>query len=153
MTDWGSPESLRESTEYREKWKNEGDQDRVAEYRRWRRQFGHGAYVTDIDQVEYRRDQEGGLHPVATLELTRVEVGKTVGPGYLDSILDRYNKRDDQGTTARLWAWHLGVCVYIVLFREDLSEFWVYNLTNDKGWREMHQAQYKAWLIAFRSPA
>jgi len=28
----------------------------------------------------------------------------------------------------------LGTRAYIVLFREDCSEFWVYNLSDNQGW-------------------
>lgn len=150
MTDWGSKDSLADSARYRERWKNEGDEDRTAEYQRWRRSLGRNLYVTDIDQVEYRRDSEDAIHPVATLELTRVDPykGETKRPvpSYFDAILARYNERDDQGTTARMWAWMMGIPCYLVAFQHDLSEFYVYNLSADRGWAYLSKHEYAAFL-------
>ena len=148
-TDWGSKESLQDSAEFRKKWKDEGDEDRTAEYQRFRRGFGHGAYVTDIDQVEYRRDEEGAIYAVCTLELTRIDGG--IPPdSYFASILKRYNDRDDQGRTARTWAWLLGIPCYIVAYMHDLSSFYVYNLTANEGWWNYSTEGYRRWLIDMR---
>jgi len=155
-TDWGSKDSLDDSTQYREKWKREGDEDRTAAYQRWRRLFKHGAYVTDIDQIEYRRDNEGAIYPVATLELTRIDPDPRYGgaadpsPGYFASILKRYKERDDQGQTAKTWAWLLGIPCYIVAYKADLSAFWLYRLNDDKGWVRKSADEYKRFIIDMR---
>ena len=39
-------------------------EDRESRYREWRRTFGSGAFVNDIDQVEWRR-RGSRLYPVA----------------------------------------------------------------------------------------
>jgi len=49
------------------------------------------------------------------------------------SILRRY-ERDLQGRVARKVAEMLKTRAYVVLFREGCSEFWVYDLSFNRGW-------------------
>lgn len=119
-------------------------EDRTAAYRKWRRSLPQ-AGATDFDQVEWRyRNKE--LEPVALLELTRVDGNVSLPPSYLQSILDRFEKRDWQGKLAKRAALQLGVKAWIVAFRHDLTDFWVYNLTDGRGWWTMTQGEYSAWL-------
>ena len=44
----------------------------------------------------------------------------------------------------------LDCCAYIVAFKEDLTQFYVCNLTRDKGWRAMSEEGYEQWLRDLR---
>jgi hypothetical protein len=99
----------------------------------------------DIDQVEWRVIDEVPT-PVAMLELSRVDGNVHLPPSYMKAVLDRFNKRDGQGETIRAFAKSLEVKAWIVLFRWDLTEFWVYNLTDSRGWWEMKKPKYEHWI-------
>ena len=81
--------------------------------------------MTDVDQVEWRVI-DGLLQPVAVLELSRVDGHRPVPSTYLLAVLDRMFGRDQQGACAVRVAEALGVRGYVVLFRHDLTEFWVW---------------------------
>jgi hypothetical protein len=122
-------------------------EDRAAVYRNWRYKAGLSrGYVADIDQLEYRFI-DGVFTPIALLELTRVDDENWISPQYLNAITERF-KRDGQGKVAREVASLLGLAceAWIVLFRKSLSEFWIYNLTLEKGWVQMSQVEYRNWL-------
>ena len=124
-------------------------EDRAAAYRLWRYSLGNGAWVLDVDQVEWRRDDVGEPYPAATIELTRVDGSYPVPSGgrYLQKILDRFTERDFQAAHSRHVAHCLGVHCFIVAFRWDLSEFWVYNLSEPRGrWWHLTQQRYTEWL-------
>jgi hypothetical protein len=100
----------------------------------------------DVDQVEWRRDEEGEPYPVATIELTRVDGNRPVPASYLQKILDRFGERDFQAAHSKHVADALGVYCFIVAFRHDLSEFWVYNLSGGRGWWHLLPGQYERFL-------
>ena len=124
------------------------NEDRTTGYCDWRRSVGHHCYISDVDAVEWRLGPDG-LFPVAVIELTRVDGNMPLPQSYLDAILDRFEKRDFQGRCAKEVARRLGVECFIVAFRWDLSEFWVYNLTSKRGWwKSLSRSTYKRWIIS-----
>ncbi len=108
-------------------------ENRVLPYSLWHRTLDSSLIMLDVDFIEWRF-RRGELVPVGVMEVTRADNGITVSENYLDSMLQRYNVRDLQGKIARKVAQKMGTKAFIVLFREDCSEFWVYNLTDNNGW-------------------
>lgn len=106
---------------------------RIQPYSDWHRTLSKDLLMLDVDFIEWRF-RNGELVPVGVMEVTRVDHGKDVNDRYLNAILKRFNERDLQGRAARKVAEALATKAYIVLFREDCSEFWVYNLTDEHGW-------------------
>jgi len=147
MTDWTSDDSKKFVPGTRSKARQRDDkEDRTIAYRDWRRTFPKGSpFTTDLDQIEIRRI-DGQLQPVAVLELTRTDGTGPVGQGYLNAITDRFYKRDGQAALAVHLADRLDCKAAIVLFREDLTEFWVFNLSDRDGWFHMTAAQYQRWI-------
>jgi hypothetical protein len=125
--------------------------DRTFAFRKWRRNIPDPApYTTDVDMIEwvYVDDEPKA---VAVLELTRIDYNikyPKVRPSYLAAIKERYEK--GQKKLACKVAEALGCCAYIVAFREDLTQFYVCNLTHDKGWRAMSEEGYEQWLRDLR---
>jgi len=101
--------------------------------------------MTDVDFIEWRY-RGNKLVAVGVMEVTRVDIGKEVGQGYLQSILSRYKQRDMQAEAALNVAQALGTKAYIVLFRADCREFWVYNLSDGRGWCHFSTDQMEAFL-------
>lgn len=97
--------------------------------------------MVDVDFIEWRfrptqGEGEPEMYAAGVIEVTRVDKGKNVDERYKNQVLTRYDARDLQGKAARKLAQALNTKAYIVLFREDCSEFWVYNLTDNwKEWR------------------
>lgn len=106
---------------------------RIKPYSDWHRTLSKKLLMLDVDFIEWRF-RNGELVPVGVMEVTRVDHGKDVNDRYLNAILNRFNERDLQGRAARKVADALGAKAYIVLFRQDCSEFWVYNMTDEHGW-------------------
>lgn len=92
-----------------------------------------GSYAVDVDTIEWRM-RNGKPVPVALIEITRADRTRGLNPKYLQSILDRYLRRDLQGYAAKFVASSLKVPCYIVVFSNDLEYFWVYNLTAGGEW-------------------
>lgn len=129
--------------------RNDAHIDRTADYRTWRRTFRHDCYVSDIDQVEWRITA-GKPTPVVVLELTRIDGEMPPPRKYLDAIVTRMTKRDAQGATIVALADRLGVDAVIVLFRENLREFWLWNLSRPTQWFHRSRDQYEEWLTRHR---
>jgi len=127
------------------------EDDRAHPYREWRRTIGRSLYVNDVDQFEWRM-VDGVVRPVGLLELTRVNGNAPVGDKYLGAILARMRKRDPQERVACEIARRCGVCAFVVLWRWDLSEFWVYNLSDSIGWWQATEPQYRDFLTRLRPP-
>jgi len=108
-------------------------ENRILPYSRWHRTLDRSLLMADVDFIEWRF-RNGEIVPVGVMEVTRIDLGRVVNENYLNAILQRYNVRDLQGRIARKVAEKMGTKAYIVLFREDCSEFWVYDLTNSIGW-------------------
>jgi hypothetical protein len=120
----------------------------MAEYRAWRHGRGGPALlVCDIDQLEYRYDGEGWPEPVAVLEVTRYDGAGEPPRGYFEAILDRYVRRDGQAKAIKVFASMLGCKAFIVLYRRDVSRFWLYNLSDNSGvWQGMSSDGYLDFL-------
>jgi len=125
--------------------RREDREDRILEYKQWRWHLGHGCYVADVDAVEWRM-KDDQLIPAAVFEMTRVDGNAEVPPSYLRAIIKRMEERDLQGKLAKKVAEKLGVKAWIVAFRHDLTDFWIYNLTDSRGWWPMTQEEYASWL-------
>lgn len=120
-------------------------ENRVLPYSDWHRsEVGRGYYALDSDLIEWRI-RGGQLVPVAVTELTRVDLGVVVSRRYLDAILNRYNTTM-QGKTARYLAEALRTKAWIVLFREDCSEFWLYPLSDGGKWQRKDSVGMLAFL-------
>jgi hypothetical protein len=118
---------------------------RLRPYSDWHRTLDRALLMLDVDYIEWRIIG-GELVAVGVMEVTRVDQGREVTQGYLDAILHRYNERDIQSRAARKVAEALDTKAYIVLFREDCSEFWVYNLSETRGWYHTSPVGMERWL-------
>jgi hypothetical protein len=118
---------------------------RIKPYSDWHRKLSKDLLMVDVDFIEWRH-RDGDFVPVGVMEVTRVDLGKEVNQRYLDQIIERYEQRDLQGIAARKVAAALQTKAYIILFREDCSEFWVYNLTNSRGWWHLDPEKMEAFL-------
>lgn len=146
--DWGNDETKSLAITMNKGKQRSDTEDRAATYRKWRWGIGGGCYVSDIDHVEYRI-VKGELKPVALLELTRVDGNRPIPETYLSSILARFRKRDAQEKIITFAARELKCKAWIVLFRHDLSQFWLYNLTHERGWyKNLSQSQYQKWILS-----
>lgn len=133
--------------------RSNADIDRCAAYKAWRWKWGAGLYVNDLDQVEWRMI-DGHIIPVVVLELTRLDGDRHPLPmGYLQAIVERFTKRDAQGSTVVALAHRLGVDAVLTLFRHDLSEFWLFNLSAPTQWFHLDRDRYRAWLADHRGRA
>jgi hypothetical protein len=135
------------------------DEDQIsvamANYRKRHRKCKRECYVTDIDQIEWRRI-DLKMTPVAILELTERVTAQNflIPPGqrYLQNIADRMYRRDGQGWFATRVAEALNCPAYIVVFQEDMKMFVVHHMTNDDEkqtksvWHCMTGPQYKVWI-------
>jgi len=122
------------------------NEDRIASYRSFRFSFGViGSYVSDIDHLEYGII-DGIVTPYAILELTRIDGDIPIRGGYLSKILERFTKRDAQKRFITTIGNSLGVNVYIVAFRHDITEFWLYNLSRGRGWKMVNRDGYIDWI-------
>ncbi|PKN12747.1 MAG: hypothetical protein CVU69_05130 [Deltaproteobacteria bacterium HGW-Deltaproteobacteria-4] len=128
---------------------DKGHVDRSENYLKWHREQGRELYMQDIDCIEYKFIN-GEVVPLSVNEITMVESGIAVTTNYLNAIVDRFN-RDAQYKVITSIAKILGVEARVVLYREDCTEFWLYNLTKKKGWLERTPEQMKDWLYQFRS--
>ncbi len=125
-------------------YQRDDSEHRAKPYLEWRRHISGGLYLNDIDSIEWRV-RGGELIPVAVIEVTRVDIGKSVGEGYLAAITDRFMLRDKQGYMTKYIADKLGVKAYINLFRQDNSEFWLYSF-DKKIWLHRTPAQMVEFL-------
>ncbi len=125
-------------------------EDRLLEYRRWRFTWGGGTFVSDIDQLEWRI-VDGQVQPKAILELTRLDGDREPPILYFNNILKRFNQRDGQALAVKTFAKKLNISAAIVLYRYNLEEFWVFNLSNDDmRWYHMTKVKYRAWVERLR---
>jgi hypothetical protein len=125
-------------------------EDRLAPFAAWRRQFGGGLYCGDLDLVEWRLI-DGEVTFVAVMEMTRVDGSRPVPQSYLDAVLARMTIRDPQGQVARTAAALMQSLAFIVVWRWDCSEFWIYCLSHHRGWWHVNGAKYRAWIARLGS--
>src|SRR5262245_1147423 len=129
-------------------------EDRALPYRNYRRTFaercattGSGLHVNDIDQLEWRMI-DGRPVPVAVFELTCLDRTVTVvRPQYLAAILDRMQLRDPQAALACEVARRCGVEAWVIAWRIDCSEFWIFNLSINAGWWHLTAPEYRRWIV------
>ena len=127
-------------------------------YKRWRYTVGGGAYVTDVDQCEWRAF-DGVMRVVATLELTCWKhIDRMPPQRYLDSIIERFYDTNNQAALAYALAQQLGVSCWIVLFRDftigtqpDL--FWIHEIRaktptpySSAVWSRLNRIDMIRWL-------
>ena len=117
---------------------------RIKPYSDWHRTLDKSLLMLDVDFIEWRI-RDGELVAVGVMEVTRVDNGITVTQAYLDAIISRFESRDLQAQAARKVAEALGTNAYIVLFREDCSEFWVYSFNHTK-WAYFTPEQMERFL-------
>lgn len=130
--------------------KRHTDEDRTREYFDWHLTLGSKMWMLDVDSIEWRAGAYGPK-PVAVIEVTRVD-REEIDDTYFQAIVDRYNKKDLQGQATRHVATALGVQPYLCVFRKDLSEFWVHNLSTGKTWVKFSQQEYGDWVINLPLP-
>lgn len=111
-----------------------------------------GLYAIDQDLICVSFESN---EPVANavLELTRIDNHFVEpAPNYFKSILTRYAERDKQKYLSVWFANKLGAPVYIVAFADDLSMFYLYNLTEDNGvWIKQTKLEHIEWHYNIRS--
>jgi len=134
ITDSGAKAYQRSDTEWR-----------LKPYSDWHRTLDRRLLMADVDFIEWRY-HHGELVPVGVMEVSRVDRNRTVTPGYLNAICRRFEQRDMQARIARKVAAALQTKAYIVLFREDCREFWVYNLSDRQGWQHFDSVQMELFL-------
>ena len=128
-------------------------EDRSFAYRdaRWNLNFGA---VQDVDHIEYKI-VNGEVVYVAVLELTLRETPKNLRnppSSYFERVKKRY-LTGSQGKFTIQTAKRLGVDAFIVVFNEDATRFWVYNMSKNYGFnREINQKQYFDWLKSLHHP-
>lgn len=132
-------------------YQRKDNEDRGRAYRDWHRRLAHTLLATDVDSVEWRYIGNE-LRAVAVIETTRVDSGRVVDEGYLRNIIERFDNRSIQGDAARAVAAALGVPAYLVLFRQDCSEFWLYKLSRPAAerkpweWRHLSAQQMETFI-------
>lgn len=138
ITGSGAKAYQREDTEWRAK-----------PYSDWHRKLDKSLLMTDVDFIEWRFIN-GELKAVGIMEVTRVDMGINVTEGYLENIIHRFEERDFQAKAARKVAKSLDTSAYIILFREDCSEFWTYDLNRKHGWKHHDPQQFEEALKKLR---
>ena len=135
---------------FKTNWEAAGGEERTEFYRTWRTKLGMGC-VSDIDQVEYTWTN-GKVVPVAVIELGVADFGPF--PQFLDQVLEKVAQTRGQGAINHMVANGLGVEFWVVVLKRGYTDnFWVYNLSNPKGWHKWTKLQYVAWLSRLRSDA
>ena len=119
---------------------------RIKPYSDWHRTLDRRLLMLDVDFIEWRY-RKGSLVAVGVMEVTRVDEGKEVNNNYLNAIIHRFESRDLQARAARTVANALNTKAYIILFREDCSEFWIYNLSDRKGWQYFKPEEMEKFLM------
>ena len=133
--------------------------DRCLVYRDMRRTLSKDTpLTTDADQIEWVRQPDGSYRAVALFELTQRQLGTHAAeppPSYFQHLLRRYEQEGVQGELARTQARALGCHAYIVVFNDDASTLWVYNLSlrgrwpwqNTTPWIEMSRERFQSFLF------
>lgn len=160
MADYGSKESKKLTEAGTKAYQRKDREDRSLDYRMRRRELGKTEkngrlrktpYTSDIDQVEYIF-YKNEIYPVAILELTRYDFDEYDKPApswakYRSSIITRYFTRDSQGRFCQKMAELLQCGAYIVLFRNDLKSYWIFDMLDQRGiWEHKTPEEYSKWL-------
>jgi len=143
--------------------------DRERVYREWHRTIGKEYYCMDLDQFEYRRINKVKT-AVAFQELSRIEKlcpdkcfetheesngNHPIGVGYRENVWDRI-WTDDQGEMVSMVARSMEIPAYFVLYRPDLSEFWVRMMYPDtefpqSKWQYYDNTTYRLWVASLET--
>lgn len=126
-------------------YQRKDSEDRARPYRDWHRNLGAQYACSDVDSIEWRW-RNGEPVPVAVIEITMADNDVNVCQKYLDAIIDRYENRDKQAALTRKVAIALGVNAYILLYRRNMMQFWLYNLSEKTGWSVMNNKQMSDFL-------
>lgn len=130
----------------------------IAAYEKRRRKFPKGRYVMDLDQIEYRIGRNDQIQFVCLLELSHSQPYKVEpAAGYLQTIIDRYYKADNQQRLVLAVADALGIPAFVVVFRLELHRFWVHRLKHEppgigEGWVTLEADEYWSRLEARQPP-
>lgn len=123
------------------------------DYSNWRRGFGSGCSVQDLDYVEYRFER-GEPVVVAVIEVTfydDVPAMRHLLPKYRECALARFSS-DSQRKIVEHSARLLRAPAYFAVIRKDLEWFMVNRLDRNE-WREFDRGQYRDWIMGLRPPA
>ena len=127
-------------------------EDRTLDYRTWHRSLPARCLFCDVDSIEWRV-VDGVPQPAAVVELSRIDGALPLPESYLKAVVTRVLERDGQGTLIRRTAELLNVPAYLVLFAEDLTAFYIYELTGLGRWaKNLTAGQYRAWLEKLTPP-
>ena len=122
-------------------------EDRTFAYREARWNLNYGC-AQDVDYVEYKIVDRKIVY-VAVLELTLRETPEGLynpPKSYFEQVKRRYST-EAQGKFTKATAERLGVDAYIVVFNEEATRFWVYNLSRGYGFKnELNREKYFGWL-------
>jgi hypothetical protein len=143
-----------EKPQYLSQFHNKTRPSTLAEYARgkpysdWHRSLDKRLLAQDIDYVEFRQTPNG-IVPVAVIETTRVDGRMPVSGTYLNNIIDRYRNWSLKQTAMMTVADGLAVPAYIVLFRENCSEFWLNDFSDGSNdWTHFDQRQMEDFLLS-----
>ncbi len=130
--------------------KDEGE-DRCLEYRNMHREMmGRRCYVQDLDQIEFREtgDPNDPYRIVAIIDITRSEEDVRDQTSYLQSVYHRYFHTSAQGAILRKAQAAFKVPAYLVLFKQSLTDFWIYSLGHSRWAGPYTQQAYVRWIKA-----
>lgn len=122
-------------------------EDRFQSYNDFHRTLHPSLLMTDCDSLEYRIINHDVI-PVALVEVTRNDDDRLVGREYLKAILDRFGRRDTQGKAIRKLAEMAGLPIFLVLFQQELTKLWVFNISKNQGWYLVDRDEYERWLLS-----
>ena len=122
-------------------------------YRSYRRSFGVEYHVDNLDHIEWRLIDDIPT-PVAILELVRVNSpfeNEWFASQYQEKILSDFysdvgmdlRQRTGRPDFVNEMAYRLKVSAYIVLFQNDLSNFWTYDLSEEVGRLDTPSSSYE----------
>ena len=125
----------------------EDNEDRSIPFRQWNRRLG-GCPCADIDLVHWRKSN-GVYRPVLVIEEQRYDYNPEYpngpNPGYFLSV--RRNRALNDEWCIELHKL-LGCPAVFILWREDLSELWSYNIVDYTDWTPRTFPEFAAMLRA-----
>src|SRR5579859_4147891 len=101
--------------------------DRMRPFRDWHRTLDRSWTYLDADGIGWE-NANGHWVPAFVTELTMAENHVYVNDTYRKSIISRMFGRDPQGPIARTLSKLLNVPGFILLYMEDMSQMWAYDL-------------------------
>jgi hypothetical protein len=126
-------------------------EDRTIAYRTWHRSLPGFCILSDIDGIEWRLGKDGAPEPVAITEYTRIDGAVPIPRSYQQAIETRFNQRDMQGRLIRRTAELLKIPAFLVCFNQELTAFYIYDLTRERWSSMLSREAYTHWLLAMRN--